>query len=147
MNIKEQIQYDLKEAMKKKDTFKRDTLRFLMSAIKQVEVDLRKELNNEKILKIIQKSIKQREEAAVQYKEGGREDLYEKEMNEAKILKTYLPAQLSDEELKEEIQAIIKEVGASSLKDIGQVMQVATKKLAGKADGRRISQKVKELLP
>ena len=146
MELKIQLQNDLKEAMKSKDTFKRDTIRFLMSAIKQVEVDTRKELSNEDIIKIIQKSIKQREEAAHQYKEGGREDLYQKEIDEAEILKTYLPKQLSDEELTKELQDIIQESGATSIKEMGKVMQIATKKLAGRADGKRISQKVKELL-
>ncbi|BCD68092.1 GatB/YqeY domain-containing protein [Nitratiruptor sp. YY09-18] len=146
MSLKEQLQNDLKEAMKAKDTFKRDTIRFLMSAIKQVEVDTRKELSDADIIKIIQKSVKQREEAASQYKEGGREDLYEKEMKEAQILKSYLPKQLGDEELEEKLKNIITEVGATSMKDIGKVMGVATKQLAGVADGKRINQVVKKLL-
>ncbi len=146
MSLKETIAKDLKEAMKAKDSFTRDTLRFLMSAIKQVEVDTRKELSDEDVIKIIQKSVKQREEAATQYKEGGREDLYEKEMKEAEILKRYLPKQLSDEELRAQLEAIIEEVGATSMKDMGKVMGVATKKLAGRADGRRINQMVKEIL-
>jgi uncharacterized protein YqeY len=144
--LKQKLQSDLKEAMKSKDVFKRDTIRFLMSAIKQVEVDTRKELNDEDIIKIIQKSVKQREEAAKQYKEGGREDLYEKESKEATLLKSYLPAQLSDEELRDELEKIVKEVGASNLKEMGKVMGVATKKLAGLADGKRINEMVKKIL-
>ena len=146
MSLKEQLKNDLKEAMKAKDNFKRDTIRFLMSAIKQVEVDTRKELSDEDIVKIIQKSVKQREDAAQQYKDGGREDLYEKETKEAEILRSYLPKQLSDEELEAKLQAIIEEVGATSLKDMGKIMGVATKKLAGKADGKRINECVKSLL-
>ena len=145
-DLKKRLQEDLKAAMKEKDTFKRDTVRFLMSAIKQVEVDTRKELSDADIVKIIQKSVKQREEAAVQYKEGGREDLYEKEMKEAAILKSYLPKQLSDEELEAKLKEIIAEVGATSLKDMGKIMGVATKKLAGVADGKRINETVKKLL-
>ncbi len=144
--LKKRLQEDLKSAMKEKDTFKRDTVRFLMSAIKQVEVDTRKELTDADIIKIIQKSVKQREEAATQYKEGGREDLYEKEMKEAEILKSYLPKQLSDEELEAELKEIIAQVGATSLKDMGKIMGVATKKLAGVADGKRINETVKKLL-
>jgi uncharacterized protein YqeY len=132
--------------MKAKDRFRRDTIRFLMSAIKQVEVDTRKELSDEDVVKIIQKSLKQRLEAAKQYKEGGREDLYEKEMKEAAILEEYLPKQLSDEELEAELKTIIAEVGASSMKDMGKVMGAATKKLAGRADGRRINEMVKKIL-
>jgi len=146
MSLKAKLQQDLKEAMKAKDTFKRDTIRFLMSAIKQVEVDSRKELSDEDIIKIIQKSIKQREEAAAQYKEAKRDDLYEKEIKEAEILKSYLPEQLSDIELEDEVKKIIEEVGATSLKDMGKIMGVATKRLAGRADGKRINMMVKKLL-
>jgi len=145
-DLKKKLQEDLKTAMREKDSFKRDTIRFLMSAIKQVEVDSRKELSDEDIIKIIQKSIKQREESAVQYKEAGREDLYDKETKEAEILKSYLPKQLSDEELEAEVKKIIEEVGATSLKDMGKIMGVATKKLAGVADGKRINQMVKKIL-
>ncbi len=144
--LKKQLQEELKKAMKEKDTFKRDTVRFLMSTIKQVEVDSRKELSDDDIIKIIQKSVKQREESAKQYKEAGREDLYEKEIKEAQILKSYLPKQLSNEELEVELKKIIDEVGASSLKDMGKIMGVATKKLASVADGKRINQTVKKLL-
>ncbi len=144
--LKLKLQQDLKEAMKSKDTFKRDTIRFLMSAIKQVEVDTRKELEDEDIIKIIQKSVKQRHEAATQYKDGGRKDLAQKELEEAKLLETYLPAQLSDEELETEVRAIIEEVGAKTMKDMGKVMGAATKKLGSKADGRRINQMVKKIL-
>ena len=146
MSLKEKLQQDLKRAMKEKDTFKRDTIRFLMSAIKQVEVDTQRELSDEDIIKIIQKGVKQRVEAAKQYQEGGREDLYEKEMKEAQLLKSYLPKQLDDEELKAQLEQIIKEIGATNMKDMGKVMGIATKKLAGKADGKRINQIVKGLL-
>jgi len=144
--LKEKLKNDLKEAMKAKDNFKRDVIRFLMSAVKQVEVDERKELSDEDIMKIIQKSVKQREDAIAQYKEGGREDLVEKEQKEAEILKSYLPQQLSDEELKEIVKKVIEEVGASSMKDMGKVMGAAIKKTAGRADGKRINAIVKELL-
>ncbi len=144
--LKDRLKNDLKEAMKSKDTFKRDVVRFLMSAIKQVEVDERRELSDEDIQRIIQKSVKQREDAASQYKEGGREDLFEKEMKEAEILKSYLPKQLSDEELRAIIEETIKEVGASSMKDMGKVMGAVIKKTVGQADGKRINAIVKELL-
>lgn len=146
MELKKRLQEDLKKAMKEKDIFKRDTIRFLMSAIKQVEVDSRKELSDEDIIKIIQKSIKQREESAAQYKEANREDLFEKETKEAQILKSYLPKQLSDSELENELKKIIEEVGAKSLKDMGKIMGVATKRLGTVADGKRINQMVKKIL-
>lgn len=145
-SIKEKINSDIKAAMIAKDNFKRDTLRVVMSLLKQVEVDERKELTDEDVIKILQKAIKQREDAAAQYKAGHRDDLYQKEMNEIALIKEYLPAQLSDEELKNELVAIISEVGAKDSKDIGKVMGVATKKLAGKADNRRINEIARSLL-
>ncbi len=146
MSLKEKISNDLKEAMKTKDVAKRDALRLLSSAMKQIEVDERKELSDEDIIKIIQKQIKQREDSIEQYKKANREDLIEKEQTEIDYYKVYLPKQLSDEELQEEIKVVINEVGATSIKDMGKVMGTASKKLAGKADGKRISEVVKSIL-
>lgn len=144
--IKTKIQEDLKEAMKNKESFKRDTLRMVMSAFKQVEVDKRRELNDEEIIKILQKGIKQREEAAAQYREGGREDLAKKELDEVEIIKAYLPAQLSDEELESIIKEVIASVNATSIKDIGKVMGAAIPKVGGKADNKRVNEVAKRLL-
>lgn len=144
--VKEKLQQDLKEAMKSKDVFKRETIRFLMSAIKQVEVDERKELSDDDIYKIIQKSIKQREDASRQYREAERPDLYEKEEKEAELLKEYLPAQLSDAELKSIIEEVIAQTGACGMKDMGKVMKEVTAKVGSGADGKRISMMVKSLL-
>ena len=144
--LKIKLQEDLKEAMKSKDNFKRDTIRFLMSALKQIEVDERKELSDEDIFKIIQKSLKQREVSATAFKEAGREDLYEKEVNEANVLKAYLPKQLSDSELKVIIAKHIQAVGATSLKEIGKIMPLVLAECAGVADGKRINMVIKELL-
>ncbi len=144
--LKEQLASELKDAMKTKNTTKRDTIRFLMSALKQVEVDERKELSDEDIIKIIQKSLKQREDSMVQYKNAKRDDLYQKELNEVNILKNYLPKQLNNEELENIIKTIIKDTGATSIKDMGKVMKLATQKTVGKADGKRISIIVKKLL-
>ena len=146
MGLKEQLKDDLKIAMRAKDSFKRDVIRFLMSAIKQVEVDERRELSDEDILKLIQKSVKQREDSIAQFKKAKRDDLANKEENEAKILQAYLPAQLSDEELKLLVSEAIKKSGATSMKDIGKVMGIAIKDSKGQADGKRINQFVKELL-
>lgn len=144
--LKELLQCDLKEAMKTKDNFKRDTIRFLMSALKQIEVDERKELSDDDIIKIIQKSLKQREDAATAFKSAQRDDLYEKEMQEATILKNYLPRQLDDDELKEIIRKNIKKVGAASMKEIGQIMGLVLSECAGVADGKRVNALTKELL-
>jgi uncharacterized protein YqeY len=144
--VKERLQTDLKDAMKAKDVFKRETIRFLMSALKQVEVDERRELSDDDIYKIIQKSIKQREDAASQYKEAGREDLEEKETNEANLLKEYLPKQLDESDLKEIISSIISESGASGMKDMGSVIKLTMAKVGAGADGKTVSLLVKSLL-
>ena len=144
--LKEQLKSDLKAAMIAKENFKRDTIRFLMAAIKQVEVDERIELDDDAIFKIIQKSLKQREDAAKQYKEAGRDDLYEKEEAEAAILKAYLPEQLSTEELTQIIKQHIQACGASSMKDMGKVMQGVSQKVGSRADGKTLSLLVKDLL-
>ena len=132
--------------MKAKDTKKRDALRLLNSAFKQIEVDERKELTDEDVIKIIQKQVKQRNDSIEQYKEAGRDDLVAKEQLEIDYYKAYLPAQLSDEELENTLKEIITQVGATSMKDMGKVMGAATKQLSGKADGKRINQTVKKLL-
>ena len=144
--LKKQILDDIKQAMKDKDNFKRDTLRFLHSAIKQVEIDKRIELNTADIIKIIQKSIKQRNDTITQYKEAQRDELIEKEANEIKLLEKYLPKQVDDNELESIIKEIIKDTGASSKKDMKIVMSQANEKLAGRADGKRISQVVNSIL-
>jgi len=146
MNLRNQINQDVKEAMKAKDTKKRDALRLLTSAFKQIEVDERKELSDEDVIKIIQTQIKRRNDAASQYKEAGRDDLMQTELDEIAYYEIYLPKQLTDEELEAELKTIIEQVGATSPKDMGKVMGAASKALAGKADGKRISTCVKSLL-
>ena len=146
MNLKEQINNDIKTAMKEKNAPLRDALRLLSSAMKQIEVDERKELSDDDIIKIIQKQVKQRNDAMSQYRDAGREDLYEKEASEAAIFETYLPKQLSDDELKSAIKEIIAQVGAESMKDIGKVMGAASKSLGAQADGKRINECAKKLL-
>jgi len=146
MNLRNQINNDVKEAMKAKDTKKRDALRLLTSAFKQIEVDERKELTDEDVIKIIQTQIKRRNDAASQYKDAGREDLMQIELEEIAYYEPYLPAQLSDDELCETITKIITEVGATSMKEMGKVMGAANKILTGQADGKRVSECVKKKL-
>lgn len=146
MSLKEQISNDIKTAMKEKNVALRDALRLLSSAMKQIEVDERKELSDDDIIKIIQKQVKQRNDAMSQYRDAGREDLYEKEASEAAIFETYLPAQLSDEALESALRAIIAETGAESIKDIGRVMGAASKALGAQADGKRINECAKKIL-
>ncbi len=146
MSLRQQINDDIKTAMKDKNVALRDALRLLSSAMKQIEVDERKELTDEDVIKIIQKQVKQRNDAMTQYRDAGREDLYEKEASEAAIFETYLPKQLSDEELETAIKAIIGEIGATSMKEIGKVMGAASKTLGAQADGKRINECAKKLL-
>jgi uncharacterized protein YqeY len=146
MTLRETINQDVKNAMKAKQTKKRDALRLLTSAFKQIEVDERKDLTDDDVIKIIQKQVKSRNDAATQYKDAGRDDLMQIELDEIAIYEPYLPAQLNDDELSKILSEIIAKVGASSMKDIGKVMGTASKALAGKADGKRINECVKKLL-
>jgi len=146
MNLRETINQDLKTAMKAKETKKRDALRLLTSAFKQIEVDERKELSDDDVIKIIQKEVKKRDDSATQYKNAGRDDLLQVELDEIAFYKPYLPAQLSDDELSSSLKEIISKVGATTMKDMGKVMGMASKELAGKADGKRINECVKSLL-
>ncbi len=146
MSLKEQLKSDLKDAMRAKEIVRRDSIRAINTTIKQIEVDERKDLTDEDVIKLIQKGIKQREEAALQYTNAGRDDLVAVEQEQIEVFKAYLPQQLSDEELESGMKELISEVGATSLKDMGKVMGNASKKFAGVADGKRISEMVKKLL-
>ena len=142
MSIREQILADIKEAMKAKDEFKRDTLRTLNAALKQVEVDQRIEMTDEVVLPLLQKEIKKRTDSVELYIKGAREDLAKKEQGEIELIKAYLPAQLSDEELKEKIKKIIERAG----KNLGAVMKMAKDEIGASAEAKRISMIAKELL-
>ena len=142
MSIREQILADIKEAMKSKDEFKRDTLRTLNAALKQVEVDQRIEMTDEVVLPLLQKEIKNRADSVELYIKGAREDLAKKEQGEIELIKAYLPAQLSDEELKEKIKKIIEGVG----RNLGAVMKMAKDEIGASAEAKRISMIAKELL-
>lgn len=146
MSLRETVNTDVKIAMKAKDTKKRDALRLLMSAFKQIEVDERKELSDADVIKIIQTQVKRRNDAATHYRDAGREDLLAIELGEIAFYEVYLPAQMSDDELISTLNSIIQKVGASTMKDMGKVMGMASKELDGKADGRRINECVKTLL-
>jgi uncharacterized protein YqeY len=148
MSLTEKISSDLISAMKAKDKVVLEAIRAAKTAftIARTEKSGDTVLNAEEELKIIQKLVKQRRESAAIYKEQNRQDLYEKEIAEAEVLEKYLPAKMSDDELMNIIKAIIVRMGAKSPADMGKVMGVATKELAGKADGREISAKVKQLL-
>ena len=148
MALFDQINNDMKAAMKARDKAKLEALR----NIKKVMLEARaakgagSELTDEESLKIISKLAKQGADSAVIYKEQGREDLADLEMEQVKVFESYLPSKMSDDELTLAVKGIIEQTGASSMKDMGKVMGVATKELAGKADGKDIAAKVKALL-
>lgn len=148
MSLFEQISNDIKDAMKAREKEKLEALR----GIKKVMLEAKSaegasgELSDQESLKIIQKLAKQGTDAAAIYKEQGRPDLYDQEMFQVKVFESYLPAKMSDTELTQAVQSIIAEVGATSIKEMGKVMGIASKKLAGLAEGKDISDKVKALL-
>lgn len=148
MSLKEQIEGDIKKAMLEKNKDELPALRSIKSMIliAQTEKGGNKDLDKEAEIKLLQKAAKQRNDSLEVYKQQGREDLAAKEELELNIIKRYLPAQLSDADLEKVIREIIAQTGASSIKDMGKVMGLATKQLAGKADGKTISEKVKSLL-
>jgi Uncharacterized conserved protein len=147
MSLLEQINADMKSAMKAKE---KDKLQAIRSAKTAFTLEMTKtgasEIEDAAAVKIIQKLVKQRKDAADTYKEGGREDLADTELLEMSFLEVYLPAQMNDEELTAAVQKIIADTGASSMKEMGKVMGMATKQLAGKADGKAVADKVKALL-
>ncbi|HET8837685.1 MAG TPA: GatB/YqeY domain-containing protein [Flavobacteriaceae bacterium] len=148
MSLQEQVMSQMKEAMKAKDSNALTSLRAIKSAIllAQTETGSKQELTDEEELKLLQKLVKQRKDSAAIYKEQGREDLAEPELEQAQVIESFLPEQMSEKEIEIEVQKIINETNASGMKDMGKVMGVASKKLAGKADGKTISMIVKRKL-
>ena len=144
----EEISSAITAAMKARDKVRLETLRAIKKDFLEAKTapGANGELSDDAALKIIAKLVKQRKDTAVIYQENNRPELAANELVEAAIMEEYLPKQLSEEELTESLKAIIAQVGATSAKDMGKVMGVATKALAGKAEGRAISAKVKELL-
>jgi len=147
MALEQEVMAQIKEAMKAKNKEKLASLRSIKNEILKAKTSKdASELGEEDEQKLLQKLIKQREDSATLYKEQDRNDLAQNEQAEADLIKEFLPEQLSEAEVEAHIDAIIKETGASSMKDMGQVMGIATKKMAGKTDGKTISAIVKKHL-
>ncbi|MBC7125813.1 MAG: GatB/YqeY domain-containing protein [Bacteroidales bacterium] len=148
MTLEERINQDIKAAMMAKDKVRLETLRAVKSAILLAKTDgeHKDSLSADVEMKILQKQVKQRKDAAEQYIQAGRKELADKELAEASVIEEYLPKMLSADELKAELQKIIAEVGAKAPSDMGKVMGVASKALAGKAEGKAIADMVKQLL-
>tara|TARA_A100001234_G_scaffold84298_1_gene74210 strand:+ start:669 stop:1124 length:456 start_codon:yes stop_codon:yes gene_type:complete len=141
-----QIQNHVKDAMKAGDRLKLSTLRMLVAAIKQKEIDTRSDLSDDDIISIIEKQMQQRLEAAEQYEAAGRNELFEKESQEAEILKAYLPEKMGEEEVKEMIEKIISEMGGISMKEMGNVMSALKDQAGSNIDMKLASQMVREII-
>ena len=146
MSLNAQIKSDIKDAMRAKDTVKRDTLRNIQAAVKQIEVDERRDVTDTDLETIMMKYLKQREDAKTQFADAGRDDLVAKEDAEIAIVKAYLPEPMDDAELESVLKEVIASVGAESMKDMGKVMGGAKAAIGSRADGGRINQMVKKLL-
>jgi len=146
MSLLQKLDDDLKSAMKASDSLKVSVLRMAKSSIKNREIDTRKELSDDDIIHILNTLAKQRRESIEQFSKGGRQDLVEKETRELAILQSYLPEQMTSDELDRIVLEAIKESSAAGTNDIGKVMRIVMPRTKGAADGRLVSQRVKELL-
>ena len=145
-DVRAEIMSALKQAMKNKDTQRRNTLRLLQSAIKQVEIDTRKDITPEDVIAIVKKEAKKRRESIADMKAAGREEQIPDEQAELDVIEEFLPQQLSADKVTEVVKAVITETGASSPKEMGQVMKAVMQRLKGQADGKLVNQIVREQL-
>lgn len=146
MSLKAKITEDMKAAMRARDAERLSALRLILAAIKQVEVDERKDLSDPEIVSVIEKMMKQRRDSITQFQAAGRKDLADKENFELGLLSSYLPQQLSDEEIASEVARIVAQTGAKGVSDMGKVMGLLKSKLAGRADMAKVSALVKTKL-
>lgn len=144
--LKERLLEDLKNSMKEKNINRKNVVQMVRAAILQIEKDQNIEVSDEKILEIIAKEAKRREDALAEYKKAQREDLVKQAEEEIKVLEEYLPKKMSKEELEEKIKEIIQKLGATTMKDMGKVMKQAKKEIGVAADGKTINEVVKSML-
>ena len=146
MTIKEQLDAAMKDAMRAKDSLTLNAIRMVKTAIKNKEIELITQLDDQGVIGVMSTLAKQRKESAVAFREGNRLELAEKEEKELQVILTFLPQQLDEAAIKAIIEEVVAEVGATSAKDIGKVMKVLTPKMTGRADGRLVSELVKARL-
>jgi uncharacterized protein YqeY len=146
MNLEEKLMEEMKQAMRANNKLRLSTIRMIRSSMKNKEIELRRKLIDEEVIRVIQGMMRKGEESLEQFQAGGRMDLVEKEKMEIEIFKSFLPQPLSQEEVIKIIDETIQETQASSLKDLGKVMKAVMAKLGGKADGKLLNQLVKERL-
>lgn len=146
MSLKERLSEEMKDAMRSQDKIRLSTIRMLLSAVKNKEIDLGKKLADEEVVETITSQVKQRRDSIEQFTKAGRSDLAEKEEAELRILQEFLPEQLTAEEVEAEVEMAVKEAEASGMKDLGKVMKLLMPRVAGRADGKLVSDKVRERL-
>ncbi len=144
--LKEKLMEDLKTAMKDKNEIRKNTVQMVRAAILQIEKDKGIKVEDEKIIEIIAKEVKGKKDALIEFEKANREDLIKQTKEEISILETYLPKQLTKEEIKNEVEKVIKDIGATTMKDMGAVMKEAKARIGAAADGRTINEVVKEML-
>ncbi len=146
MTFKTKIDQDMVAAAKGKDKMTLSSLRLIKTALHNREIDLKRDVNDTEFLQILSSMVKQRRDSIEQFERGGRQDLVEKEQAELKIIQAFMPEQMPEEDILQEIRKAIDETGALSVKDMGKVMKILMPKLTGKADGKLLGEKVKAAL-
>ncbi|MEJ2024801.1 MAG: GatB/YqeY domain-containing protein [Deltaproteobacteria bacterium] len=146
MSLNTKIADDLKDAMKAKDSLRLSCLRMLKASVKNKQVEMGWELKDEEIQKVISSLVRKSKEAAIEFRNGGREDLAAKEESEAVVLAAYLPKQLTRDKMEEIVREVISELQAENMKDLGRVMKASLARMAGQADGKEVNRIVRELL-
>lgn len=146
MSLKAKITEDMKAAMRARETERLSAIRLILAAIKQLEVDERKDLSDPEVVSVIEKMMKQRRDSIAQFQAAGRKDLADKETFELGLLSSYLPQQLSEEEIASEVASVVAQTGAKGVSDMGKVMGLLKAKLAGRADMAKVSTLVKTKL-
>jgi uncharacterized protein len=146
MDLKERLMDDLKQAMRTQNTRRRDTIRMVRSAIKNAEIEMQHDADDAKVIELLAREVRMREEALLLFRRGKRDDLVAKTEAEIAILQDYMPRQLDDAEIREIVRNIVTELGASDMRDLGPVMQKAMAELKGRADGRTVNQIAREML-
>ena len=147
MNLTERLSDDMKQAMKSQDKFKLSTIRMVRATIKNQEIELKRTLDDNEVLDILSREIKQRKDSLQEFRKAGREDLAENVAAEIDIISVYLPEQLTEEEVKEIVKQTIQRTGASSKADMGKVMAALMPQEKGRADGKLVNQLVQQFLP
>ena len=146
MTLKQQVEEQIKESLKKGDKLRLSTLRFLLSAIKNEEIAKQREATDEDVVAVVQRQVKQRLESIEAFQKGGRKDLEQKERDEMAILNTFVPQQLSEQELRKIVEEVVVSLPESDRKNFGKVMGQTMARVKGRADGNSVSKVVKELL-